>query len=103
MPAVGTGVGMPWAVVTAVVGGCTRVPAEDVVWDWLGTGVGGAEVEVAFGMTEASTTRGVAPVVTVAAAEEPVVVVVEDEGVAMSYSSQAGRVEGVSRRAVFFE
>ena len=59
----------------------------DVVWDWLGIGVGGAAVETAIGIIDASTTRGVAPVATVAAAEEPVVVVVKDEGVAMPCSS----------------
>ena len=93
LPAAGTGVGMPWAVVAEVVGGCTRVPTVAVVWNWPGIGVRGVEVEATDGITDTSTTRGaVAPVVTVVAAEEPVVVVVEDEGVAMFCSSRAGRI-----------
>ena len=86
---------MPWAVVAAVVDGCTRFPQ----WTWSGTGRGLVlEVEAAVGITNVSTSRGVAPVAaTVVAAEELVVGVVEDEGVAMSCSSRAGRIKGVSQ------
>ena len=58
-------INMPWPVI-AVVDGCTRVPATDVVlevWDWLKSTVVGVEVEDAVGITNARTTRGVAMVV----------------------------------------